>query len=133
MSFFHIFRSKVNDSSGNDEPIIPWIPLNRLEQLEEITEISHQIPAVIFKYSTTCGVSRIALRNFEKGLTAEPDKIKLYFLDLHAYRAISNEISNRYRIIHESPQLIVIKNGVSVHHASHHFIDAQDVMEFITK
>jgi monothiol bacilliredoxin len=130
MGYFNFFNFKDNDAIEKEKQSIPWVHLNNMEQLNEIVEVSKDIPVVIFKYSTTCGVSRIALRNFESNFTLDPKNIKLYFLDLLAYRAISNEIADKFKVIHQSPQIIVIKNGASVYNASHHYIDASDLSQF---
>lgn len=132
MSLFHIFKSKVHDSTPKEVPSIPWIQMNRIEQLDEIAAISKQLPVAIFKYSTTCGVSRSVLRSFERDYAIEDGRIKLYFLDLHANREVSNETVHRFQVVHQSPQILVIKNGVAVHHASHHRIDANDLASFIS-
>lgn len=132
MPFFNFFSSKDSSPKTKEKPLIPWIPLNRVEQLDEIVALSQESPVLIFKYSTTCGVSRIALQNFERDLTLETDKIKLYFLDLLAFRDVSNEIAHRFRVTHQSPQVIMIKNGSPVYNASHHYIDATDLLPLIT-
>ncbi|TNF08335.1 MAG: DUF2847 family protein, partial [Bacillota bacterium] len=49
----------------------------------------------------------------------------LYFLDLLNHRDVSNEIANRFQVVHQSPQLILIKNGVAVYNASHSEIQAE--------
>ena len=49
-------------------------------------------------------------------LTSSAD---LYYLDLLSYRDVSNEIGYRFQVMHQSPQLLVIKNGIVVAHASH--------------
>jgi bacillithiol system protein YtxJ len=49
-----------------------------------------------------------------------------YFLDLLNYREISNEIASRFDIHHESPQVVVLKDGKAVHSASHNEIDQAD-------
>lgn len=132
MSLFNIFKSKGNDSTAKVEQSIPWIIMNRIEQLDEIAAISKQLPVAIFKYSTTCGVSRTVLRSFERDYPIEEGSIKLYFLDLHAYREISNEVAHRFQVVHQSPQILVIKNGVVIHHASHQMIDANDLTSLIS-
>jgi len=66
----------------------------------------------------------MALRQFEHQFAIEEEKVKLYFLDLIAFREISNEIAIRFQVMHQSPQLLVIKNGNTVHHSSHYSIDA---------
>ncbi len=102
---------------------IDWIQLTDIGQLNEIQEVSNQKPAIIFKHSTTCSISRMALKNFEREFDLH-DKIEVYFLDLLNFRAISNEIASKFKVVHQSPQLLLIKNGISVYDVSHDSIDA---------
>ncbi len=122
--FSNIFGSseKQDDSNGK----INWIPLNYLGQLDEMVAFSNQKPAVIFKHSTRCSVSRFALKQFENEFDLE-DQVDIYFLDLLEHRDISNEIANRFGVYHQSPQLLLIKEGKSVYDVSHSDIDAGEL------
>ena len=71
-------------------------------------------------------MSRFALKQFEKEFDLE-DKVDAYFLDLLEYRDISNEIANRFNVYHQSPQLLLIKEGKSVYDVSHDEIDAEEL------
>jgi len=97
-----------------------WISLTDSSQLTTIKEESETSTVAIFKHSTSCGISRMVLKGFEKeGSQSNLDNIKFYFLDLLQYRSVSNEIAETFDVQHESPQLIIIKNGVVKHHSSH--------------
>jgi len=101
-----------------------WKPLNHPDQLDEITSLSQISPQYIFKHSTRCSVSTVAKNRLEKGVA---EHAKIYYLDLLTYRSISNEISNRWNIIHQSPQLLKIVNGTCTYHASHLEINPEDI------
>lgn len=105
---------------------INWIPLQFMGQLDEIAALSDQKPAVIFKHSTRCSISRFALKQFEKEYDLQ-DNVDAYFLDLLEYRDISNEIASRFGVFHQSPQLLLIKEGKSVYDVSHDAIDAGEL------
>jgi bacillithiol system protein YtxJ len=124
-----IFNSLFGSSEEKKErgSKINWIPLQYLGQLDEIAALSDEKPAVIFKHSTRCSISRFALKQFENEYALE-DKVDAYFLDLIEYRDVSNEIANRFQVVHQSPQLLLIKNGQSVYDASHDAIDAGDLV-----
>ena len=98
---------------------LDWKRLTEMNQLNEIEVASSNKPVVIFKHSTRCGISRMVFNQFEANANYDENAIDLYYLDLLAYRTISNEISERFQVYHQSPQLIVIKNGKVVHHSSH--------------
>ena len=118
--------SLFNNIFGNDEkiptPRVNWQPLTTLDQLEDIIEISAERPVVIFKHSTRCSISRMALKNFENDFDIN-DKVTPYYLDLLNYKNISSEIADRFNVVHHSPQLLLIKNGKSVYDVSHDGID----------
>jgi bacillithiol system protein YtxJ len=118
-SLFNSSDSKVT-SSGN----VQWNDLTEIKQLDEIAESSVETPVIIFKHSTRCSISRMALKQFEREYNIEEGKAKPYFLDLLEHRDISNEIASRFTVQHQSPQLILIKNGKAVYNASHQDIDA---------
>lgn len=116
--FDNIFGSK-NEEGAAEKKQIPWIPLASVAQLEDITKKSASTPQVIFKHSTTCGISRMVLNMFTSAYDLEERQMEFYFLDLHAHRDVSNAVAETYQVRHQSPQLLVIKNGVVVAHDSH--------------
>lgn len=123
-----IFKKK--DSKNNDFNPVDWISLTSLEQLENITVDSEIETVYIFKHSTRCGISKMVLNRFEKSLSESIKKCKFYYLDLLAYRNISDQISLTFEIIHQSPQLLVIKNKVTVANASHYDILDMDIEKY---
>ncbi len=114
--FNAIFGSKSNGDESSSS--LKWNQLSELTQLDAIIEDSKTRTQVIFKHSTRCGISRAVLRQFEKkDIEATID---LYYLDLLSYRDISNELASKFQVMHQSPQLLIIKNGVVVAHDSHY-------------
>ena len=113
------------------EKVLPWIGLNDLEQLHLIEKQSKTKLQVVFKHSTRCGVSRMVLNRFIDGYDLSEDDVDLYFLDIINYRDVSNEVGYKFQVMHESPQLLVIKNGVVVAHGSHSGVSAIDLRSFV--
>ena len=125
MSFFkNMFNSSEEKNSNENK--INWNELTDLGQLNEIIAVSNEKPVAIFKHSTRCSVSRMALKQFENEFNSS-DKVTPYFLDLIAHRDISNEIASRFGVTHQSPQLILIKEGKAVYNVSHSDIDAEEL------
>ncbi len=104
-----------------------WIQLTGMNQLEEIKEKSRQKPQVIFKHSSRCSISSMAKGRLER--STAPNDAEFYFLDLITYRDISNRIAKDFHVYHESPQIIVIKNGECVYDESHGSITMDDIKE----
>jgi bacillithiol system protein YtxJ len=125
-----LFSGLFGANTTSESSKVPWIPLTSMEQLAELTEQSFEKQVLIFKHSTRCGISRNVLKQFEKeyDLATEVDA---YYLDLLEYRPISSAIAIQFSLEHQSPQLIVLKNGIVVHHASHSDIDALAVKNLI--
>ncbi|OCB73300.1 thioredoxin family protein [Flavobacterium piscis] len=129
MSFLNsIFGSSENADSPKSN--VNWTELTDIAQLLEVTAISNEKPVVIFKHSTRCSISRMALKQFERDYDLN-EVVDAYFLDLIAHRDISNEIASRFNVYHESPQLILIRNGKAVYDVSHSDIDAVALKEKI--
>ena len=120
-----IFKNLMgnNETKTQKTSNVSWINLEDLGQLTEIQETSFAKPVIIFKHSTTCSISRMALKNFEREYRLN-EKIDAYYLDLLNFRPISNEIAIRFNVTHQSPQLLIIKHGKSVYNVSHENIDA---------
>ncbi len=104
-----------------------WIQLTDLSQLVEIKEKSKQKPQIIFKHSTRCSISSMAKGRLER--STAPNDADFYFLDLIAYRDISNQIAKDFHVYHESPQIVVIKNGECVYDESHGSITMDEIKE----
>ncbi len=104
-----------------------WIQLTNVNQLEEIKEKSKQKPQVIFKHSTRCSISSMARGRLER--STAPNDADFYYLDLITYRDISNKIAKDFHVYHESPQIIVIKNGECVYDESHGSITMDEIKE----
>jgi len=103
-----------------------WIHLTDEEQLKQIISKSQSRPQVIFKHSTRCSISSVALQRLQKA--APPADIDFYFLDLLAHRSLSNRIAEIFKIHHESPQVLVIRDGACVYDESHLSISMDDIV-----
>ena len=124
MSLFkNIFGSA---DENNNSSKMSWTKLTDLGQLNEIINLSTTKPVIIFKHSTRCSISRMALKQFENEFDLE-EKVTPYFLDLLENRSISNEIATRFDVEHQSPQLILIKDGKAIYNVSHSDIQVDDL------
>jgi bacillithiol system protein YtxJ len=126
------FLKNIFGASNEEIPQskVDWNQLKDMVQLNEIVVASNTKPVVIFKHSTTCSISRMALKNFEREFDLQ-EEITPYFLDLLNHRDISNEIASKFEVVHQSPQLLLIKNGKSIYNTSHENIDATVLREKI--
>ncbi len=122
MSFLkNIFGSSENQEQAQSK--MQWNNLETISQLDELVALSQEQAVVIFKHSTRCSISRMALKQFENEFDFS-DLVQPFYLDLIAFREVSNEIAARFGVVHQSPQLILIKEGKAVYNVSHSDIDA---------
>ena len=122
--FFNMnwFTSSINED---------WIKLTDIEQLNEIIQESKTTPVIIYKHSTRCGISTMAENNLEQGWDQLKPHAKFYYLDLIRYRDISTAIAETFNVRHQSPQILIIKNGRSVYDVSHYDIKVEAILENI--
>ncbi|WP_299368457.1 bacillithiol system redox-active protein YtxJ [Winogradskyella sp.] len=128
--FKKIFGTNKASKGKKEEKILPWMALNSVEQLNTMQEASKTKTQLIFKHSTRCGISRMVINQFIE-LYDETTNADLYYLDLLSYREVSNETGYKFQVMHQSPQLLVIRNGVVVAHASHGAINDLDLSRFV--
>ena len=106
-----------------------WKKLEHVSQIDGIKEESKEHPVVIFKHSTRCSISAMAWDRLQRNWKREDSgKLSPYFLDLISYRQISDAISKEFGVAHESPQVIIIKEGKAVYNNSHMGINYQEIL-----
>ncbi|KAB2807379.1 bacillithiol system redox-active protein YtxJ [Phaeocystidibacter luteus] len=106
------------------------LPLTSVEELDKLDAHSNEGEGVlIYKHSTRCFISTMAERRLKDWDTGV---LPIYYLDLLRYRDVSNEVSRRYGIQHQSPQLLWIKGGKCVEHTSHHGVSSEEIMDWMS-
>ena len=108
-----------------------WKNLESVELLEALLQASYQKPVAIFKHSTRCSISSMAMSRIERNWDTLPIDFELYYLDLLTYRPVSNAIEAQLGIEHQSPQLLFIENGKCIYHASHSEIRISELIPLI--
>ena len=104
-----------------------WKDLKAEEQLQHIIDQSAEKPQVIFKHSTRCSISDVAKSRLERNTF--PETIDFYYLDLIAHRTLSHKIAEVFAVEHESPQVLVIREGRCIYHESHMAIRFDEIVE----
>ncbi len=111
-----------------------WITLSDESQLNKINQQSfseNHKGVLIFKHSTRCSTSLMVLKMLEREWNISNEILPIYFLDLLNHRSTSSEIANLYDVRHESPQVLIIKNGVCIYNASHSDVSAENIQRAI--
>lgn len=104
-----------------------WIELTDEAQLNTIIEESRTQPVVIYKHSTRCHISAMAMNRLER--EQAPDNVKFYYLDVIAQRPASNKVAELFHVQHESPQLLLIRDGECTYEESHNGIRMDELAE----
>ncbi len=107
-----------------------WIELHTTEELNALITESNTKPVIIFKNSTTCFISKMALRNFEAEFT-NTNRVNCYMIDVKKDRPLSMEIANRFNVQHESPQLLIVSKESVIYDTSHEGIDATEAEKYL--
>ena len=131
MGLFTAVFGGNKESSEEEGKKIQWIPLTTMDQLDEIAKKSKTKTQVIFKHSTSCGISRMLIKMFANDFDLTENQLDIYYLDILKYRDVSNETGYKFQVIHQSPQLLVIKNGIAVAYESHSRIDGVNLEQYI--
>lgn len=110
-----------------------WTQLTTEEAIEEAKKLSDDKPVIIFKHSTRCPVSQMALSWFERSWKDEEmEEVEPYFLDLISYRPVSAKVANEFSVQHESPQLLLIRKGKCIFHRSHSNISYKELQKILS-
>ena len=104
-----------------------WIPLQTETQLEDIKARSSGRPQLIFKHSTRCSTSAVVKGRLDRA--EKPEAIDFYYLDLISYRPVSNKVADLFRIDHESPQVLLIRDGQCIYDESHMGITMAEIVD----
>jgi len=109
-----------------------WKNMVNEAELQQIIDQSTNKPAFIFKHSTSCGISVGAKSRLET-FDIDSEKVDFYYLDLLEYRNISNKIAEDLNVVHQSPQVILVKDGKAVWSITHHAISAEALQDALEK
>lgn len=105
-----------------------WSTLQHNDQLTDLIKESSEKDVLIFKHSTRCSISRATLDRLERNWKEEEvPTLKPYFLDLLTYRELSTVIATQFEVEHQSPQVLIIRNGKSTYDRSHFDIDFNQI------
>ena len=105
--------------------------INSLENLEEALTESNDRPVLVFKHSLSCSISAMASRQFDNFLVNPIPGVSYKIITVQNAREASDEFSSRLGIKHETPQMVLVRNGKCVWQASHYFIKPANIEKAI--
>ncbi|NNC95177.1 MAG: bacillithiol system redox-active protein YtxJ [Chitinophagales bacterium] len=128
MGFFKNISKEVKASEPRSEK---W--LESTDDLDKIIQESYNKPVAIFKHSSRCGISKVVQNRTISNWNTLESNVDIYFLDLLRFRSLSNYISEIFHVEHQSPQLIILKDGKSIYDRSHNSIDVDSINTELVK
>lgn len=108
-----------------------WTKLESITQVDEILDDRTSEVFLILKHSTRCSISSMAMNRLEGSWNEKANSIKPFYLDLIAFRDISNYIAEKFDVFHQSPQVLLIKNGECYFEETHMGIRYEEILEQI--
>jgi bacillithiol system protein YtxJ len=123
------FSSKNKEEKKEIKTTVQWESLTDLSQLDAILEDRTQQKHVLFKHSTRCVVSAMAKRQLESEWPSDKPDIHVWYLDLLNHRDISNAITEKTGVSHQSPQAFAIIDGQVLYADSHSEISARSILK----
>ena len=124
MGLFDFGTSKKNK--------MKWQQLNSIKDLDAAVKLSFEKPVMLFKHSTRCSISSMALNRVEANWDYTEEQVIPFYLDLLSHRDVSNTIAEKLNVFHQSPQLILIRNGEVAIDASHNEIRADLIGAYLS-
>lgn len=118
-------------TTPSNAPSIAWQHVSDSESANAIVAASHELPVVIFKHSTRCGISGMMLRRFEGTYNIPETAARTIMIDVIKHRDLARSLTQLLGIPHESPQLLCLYQGRLLLHASHGDITAEEVAKAI--
>ncbi len=106
-----------------------WQTIQSVKELDDAIAESHLKPIILFKHSTSCSRSAFAKHRLESSYSLSPDAATFYYLDLLNHRDVSNAIAAELNVVHQSPQIILVKKGKAVFNTSHESISLRSIEE----
>lgn len=116
--------------SSKPKKQLPWIALTSEEQLKNALVEAETETVLFFKHSTRCSISAMAYDRFEHDWNLE-NNCKLYYLDLIAFRNVSNLMAELTHVVHQSPQVIVLRNNELIYTETHNGISARAIEQLL--
>jgi bacillithiol system protein YtxJ len=109
--------------------MLHWKELSQTSQLGELIDLSHRRPCIILKHSTQCTTSAMVKWQLESEWDLAPEEMDVYLLDVIRQRALAREIANRFQVFHQSPQILLIREGECTYDADHLDITLEELKE----
>lgn len=107
--------------------------LNSVEYWQELNKKSHQVPQIVFKHSSACPISLTAFQSLKEAEEEGHAPQDIHMLVVQVSPELSAQIESETGVKHESPQLLILKDGQVAFHANHYEITGDILVEQLQK
>jgi bacillithiol system protein YtxJ len=128
MSLFNYSQNQTSDFEQSEI----WSPISGIDNIDAILQASSEKPQLIYKHSHRCSVCILAKEELEGIADQVLDSSDLYMINVIHQRDLSNAIASTFDVRHESPQVIIIKDGEVAWKGSHWAIKGTDILDELT-
>lgn len=110
----------------------PLVRIERIEDVDDLLAASADTPVLVYKHSYSCGTSAYALDELMDLLHGPAPEARYAMVGVQTHRDVSNAIAARLGVRHETPQVLLIRDGQVVWSASHHRVTAAAIEAALT-
>jgi bacillithiol system protein YtxJ len=122
---------RIFSHNMDDDGYLKWGDIKESSKLHDLDEASHNKIQLIYKHSTRCATSYFALKNLQSMPKESLEFTNIYIVDVISQRAISRHISQHYKVKHESPQVILVKDGQVLWNGAHGEVRTEVIFKVI--
>ncbi|HEV7382812.1 MAG TPA: bacillithiol system redox-active protein YtxJ [Dyadobacter sp.] len=107
-----------------------WITITSEEQIQAIKS---EEKAIIYKHSPRCMTSLMAYRQLKSEVNGQADlDLPIYIVDVISNRRESQYIASTFDVEHQSPQILVVKDGQSIFDTSHERVSLMTALSHLS-
>ena len=107
-----------------------------MKNINTIDEYKKQITLnniyLVFKHSNKCEVSKVVYKRLQDALDNKTLNISIFMLVVQDSRELSDFIEKETKIKHETPQIILFKDGKVIYTESHYKILSEIVASYVS-
>lgn len=135
MAQFHVHQNKTEKrhhveklKRNKVQKFSNWNPVSGKENLNSILKKSEDKPQVIYKHSNRCSISYLSKEDLEENMDVLSNHVDLHFVDVIEQRDLSNDVAENFNVRHESPQVILLKDGHVLWNGSHWDVKGENIL-----
>ena len=122
-----IFSQLFDTSPGAKDPF--WEMIDSESMIDDIVLSSNNQTQIILKHSNQCGTSFFAKKNLESIEKSEYQGVGFYMIDVIRQRSLSQYLSEKVEVRHQSPQLLILRNAEVIWYGSHNQVTANNLVK----